>query len=176
MKTLAVVLQLLAAAIVLLLRPTSAQVVVNIDVVNGNDTQCLSAQEMLNSPSNDNSSTTVACQSIDRALGNIQCSRNCVAATPLANVTFRLSEGTYRLSECVAILEGQNIVFEAVTAGEATINCAAFPNEDVFDTLEVCAVAGITFRGIRFEKCGPLSANVFVNDSSDVMFEDCVFR
>lgn len=119
------------------------------------------------------------CMSINRALGNTPCNASCISSDDhLENVTIRLTDGTHRLTGCVGIVGGRNVAVEAENLGGATITCETFPNliPNNFDNLFVCGTSGITFRGVRFEGCGPVSPNVFLNASSDVLFHECTFQ
>ena len=118
------------------------------------------------------------CQTINRALGNIICNFSCSNPNHLQNVTIRLKNGTYRLTGRASICESQNVTIEAENYGEATVTCATFPNtvQYNFDNLFVCGTSGVTFRGLRFERCGPVASNVFLRHSSDISFEECTFQ
>ena len=77
---------------------------------------------------------------------------------------------------CIAIVNGINMRFEALTAGKAVIRCA--PPDDMseeFGNIYFCNSHNITFSGIVFEECG-LESNVFFTTSTDISFEDCTFR
>ena len=122
--------------------------------------------------------SNVPCMTINRALGDISCNTSWVNPDDfLENVTIRLMDGTHRLTGCVGILGGRNVTVEAEHFGEATVTCETFPNliPNNFDNLFVCGTSGISFRGVRFEECGPVSPNVFINGSSDILFQECTF-
>lgn len=147
---------------------------VYVDWKTGNDELCSSLQDLAQ-----NSSTeTVPCKSINTALGNVSCSYSeyCDNENPLADSVVRLSNGVHTLLGCIAILQGENVTIEAENIGEATIKCNRFDNAEVMDNIQSCYTRGLTFRGINFEGCGPLSPNVFLNRSTGVLFEDCKFR
>ena len=78
---------------------------------------------------------------------------------------------------CAPIVMSHNLVFEAINSNKATVTCVDFPNyrERNFDNIIVCQSSNITFRGIRFERCGPVPSNVFVSRSSDIVFDSCTF-
>ena len=69
-----------------------------VDSSSGDDSSCLSAQEM----SQVNDSASVPCATINRALGRVACGRNnsCVASDrdQLSGVEIRLSSGVHRLT------------------------------------------------------------------------------
>lgn len=78
---------------------------------------------------------------------------------------------------CAPIILSHNVVFEAINSNEATVTCVDFPNyiRRNFDNIFVCGSSNVTFRGIRFERCGPVPSNVFVKSSSDILFDSCTF-
>lgn len=145
---------------------------VYVDPGIGNDTACLSLQELQNS----STPSPVPCKTINQALGRIECNYDCENSQPLYHSVVKLSEGVHILQECIAILQGGNITISAESTGLATIKCTNFGNIEVYDNIFTCETRGLIFRGINFEGCGPLSANVFISQSTDVLFEDCSFR
>ena len=119
------------------------------------------------------------CQTINRALGNIICNASsCSNPNYLVNVTIRLKDGVHNLAGRASICESRNVTIEAENYGEATVTCESFPNTmpHNFDNLLVCGTSGVTFRGLRFERCGPVASNVFLRNSSDISFEECTFQ
>ena len=73
------------------------------------------------------------------------------------------------------VVQGDDISFEAINNGRATLKCPNFPDiRNQFQNLAVCGTTGVRFTGMRFEHCGPYSANVFITRSTDIVFEDCV--
>ena len=89
---------------------------------------------------------------------------------------FQLERGVYHLLGCIGILGGSNITIQSAT-NDVVIECESFPNDIVenYDNIYMCRTSGITFRRIQFSRCGPQSPNVFLNASSGVLFEDCLF-
>ena len=150
----------------------AAKVIVDLNA--GNDTECSSLQQL----QTNSSQVQVPCKTINRALGNVECSRNCENYDPLYNSTVAISDGVHTLQGCISILQGDNVTIEAQNTGMATVKCSTFRNYDseVYDGIESCQTNGLVFRGINFEGCGPRSSNVFINRSTDVLFEDCIFR
>lgn len=146
----------------------SSQVYVN--PVAGNDTACLSLQDL------ENNSSQVPCKTINKALGEVGCNSSCENNRPLYDSVVKLSDGVHVLQDCIAILQGENVTVAAENTGMAAIRCTNFDNREVWDNIVSCQTRGLTFRGINFEGCGPLSSNVFINRSTDVLFEDCSFR
>ena len=166
--------------------------VVEVDSINGNDSECYSLQELQAShnvtkteaPNARLPARNTPCRTLNRALGNVDCYRSCrygeINNSSLQNVVIRLYDGVHRLTDCIAIDGGQNVTVEAVNDGQATVECAYVPDSVVpsgrRDGIRVCQSDGLSFRGVRFERCGPHSpATVFLNRSSAILFEDCVF-
>ena len=160
--------------------------VVEVNSINGNDSECHSLQELQAAQSPDAPASNLPCRTLNRALGNVDCYRSCrygeTNNNSLQNVVVRLSDGVHRLTDCVAIDGGHNVTVEAVNDGQATVECAYMPefsNGVVHrrrDGIRVCRSEGLVFRGVRFERCGPHSpAAVFLNRSSAILFEDSVF-
>jgi hypothetical protein len=123
-----------------------------------------------------NGSSQVSCRTLNKALGEVECSSDCESDQPLYDSVVSLSDGVHVLQGCIAILQGGNITVKAENRGMATIKCTNFDNAEVWDNIVSCETRGLVFKGINFEGCGPLSANVFINRSTDVLFEDCSFR
>lgn len=119
---------------------------------------------------------TPPCATLNRALGNESCDISCETSDPLKNIVLRLQRGVYRLLGCIGISGGTNITIESTT-DDVVIECESFPNDIVenYDNIYVCGTHGMTFRRIQFSHCGPQSPNVFLNDSSGILFEDCLF-
>lgn len=141
---------------------------VYVDPSTGNDTACSSLQELKNS------SNQVSCKTINKALGDIGCSSSCENEQPLHDALVKLSDGEHILRDCIAILQGGNVTIAAENTGMTTIKCGS--TAGVWNNIVSCETRGLVFKGIRFEGCGPLSSNVFINGSTDVLFEDCSFR
>ena len=77
---------------------------------------------------------------------------------------------------CVGVGQSQNVHFVAESHGGATLTCQDFPGEaGTYDNIEFCNSANVSFTGIRFENCGPVSANVFFNYTSGILFDGCTF-
>ena len=75
---------------------------------------------------------------------------------------------------CVGVVQSQNVQFIAENPGGATMTCGDFPSE-TYNNLQVCSSTNVSFTNIRFENCGPLSPNIFVNYSSGIVFDGCIF-
>ena len=167
--------------------------IVRVDSAIGDDSTCHSLQELraarlndsMDDRANDTINATVSppnpCRTLNRALGNIDCYNSCVYnevnKDPLVDVVVYLMDGVHRLSDCISIDGGQNVTIEAVNYGQAIVNCAYFPeNVDMKrDGVRACRTEGLTFKGVRFENCGQHSPAVFLNRTSSVVLEDCVF-
>ena len=193
MNTIRVVAAFLIVLLVSLADSIDAGVfVVHVDSTNGSDSECHSLQELqaayfnTETESPDALSSNVSCRTLNRAFGNLDCYNSCrygeINNNSLQNVVVRLSDGIHRLTDCIAIDSGQNVTVEAVNDGQATVECAYMPSDingmvrRHRDGIRVCRSEGLVFRGVRFEHCGPHSpAAVFLNRSSVILFEDCVF-
>ena len=68
--------------------------------------------------------------------------------------------------------------FEAVNEGNATIKCSGEDSAGtgIYDNLFFTNSQNISFSGIAFEGCGPISSNVFFVLSQLISFENCIFR
>ena len=154
---------------------SQSTLVVRVDPSTGNDSLCMSAQERRSPSSIPGPDDTVPCATINRALGDVSCV-SCANPYPIQDTVVQLAAGVHRLSGCIGITDSEGVRIVAETNRQATIECAQSPDSKEFDNLFVCEVRGIAFRGIVFEKCGPLSPNVFLNSSSNITFEDCIFR
>lgn len=125
--------------------------------------------------------TTHSCKTLNHALGNsvdCACINNTVNhSTTLENVLIKLADGVHTIGDCIAINFGRNVTIEAENSGEAVIECGTFPSKKLFETgLSSCHTNGLAFRGVVFQHCGPYTSNIFLNQSTNVLFEDCVFR
>ena len=114
------------------------------------------------------------CETLNDALGNVKCSRNCSVDVPLTNSLVILSDGEHVLTDCIGIMNGINVTIQAENTGRATVKCASV--EQGFGNIVSCLSDGLVFRGINFKGCGPHHPNVFLNHSSNILFEDCLFR
>ena len=150
--------------------------------MSGSDEDCLSLQDLQerrfegNTTNSSGSGLSTPCRTIIHALGDVRCARSCDNPNPLRNAALKLSNGVHTLQRCVAILRGVNITIQAENSGLATVRCRELGSTQLFDNLACCETEGLTFRGIIFEGCGPLSSNVFIHRSNNVLFEDCTFQ
>lgn len=143
-----------------------------VDPSRGSDSNCLSAQN-LTAPGD-----TVPCKTLNRALGDVQCDV-CSNSNPIENVVIRLADGVHQLTACIGVVESTNVTFEAENPGMAIIECSVFPdlestNTTFFDMF-FCGSTGITFKGIQFQHCGPQSSNVYLRETGDILFDNCLF-
>ena len=143
---------------------------VYVDAINGSDENCSSLQDILSNQSFQISD--VPCQTIDAALGYVNCTSNCSSVVPLLNSVVMLSDGVHTLTNCIGINSGNNLTIEGETLGKATVRCAEGPH---FGSIETYMTDGLIFRGINFEGCGP-SPTVFLKSSNNILFEYCSFR
>lgn len=75
----------------------------------------------------------------------------------------------------MGIIKSENLVFEAINEGQAVIRCAE-DEINTYNNMFFCGSRNISFLGLQFRGCGPISSNVFFNDSSDILFDRCEFR
>ena len=127
------------------------------------------------------------CKTLNVALGNLACdpcsrsNRACDPCPPgdsnITNMVFELGGGHYRLEGCVGLVGVKNVTIQSNdTDNDVIIECESFPNNDSnFGNLYVCGSTGVVFRGIVFTRCGPQESNVFLNNSSGVVFDNCTF-
>ena len=168
---------------VLASRLTEGALIASVDPVNGNDTECFSLQEMarttlVNDTTDAGTPQLRFCRTLNRALGNLDCKRSCryqeTNSDPLRNVVVRLLDGVHRLPDCIAIDGGQNVTIESANSGQASVVCANNMMQSL-DGIRSCRTEGLIFRGVRFEYCRYSSPAVFLNRSSEIVFEDCTF-
>lgn len=150
---------------------SQSTLVVRVDPSTGNDSLCMSAQERRSAAPG----SAHPCATINRALGDVGC-ESCANTYPIQDTVVELAAGVHKLTRCIGITDSEGVRIVAETSRRATIECAQSPNSKEFDNLFVCEVHGIVFRGIVFENCGPLSPNVFLNSSSNITFEGCIFQ
>ena len=143
---------------------------VYVDAIYGIDENCSSLQDILSNQSFQISD--VPCQTINAALGYVNCGRNCSSDVPLLDSVVILSDGVHTLTNCIGIKSGRNMTIEGENLGKATVRCA---ERSRFGNIAPCLTDGLIFRGINFEGCGP-SPNVFLNSSNNIVFEYCSFR
>ena len=68
-------------------------------------------------------------------------------------------------------------MFAAASAARPVIKCTNDTSDgDTYDNIFFCASHNVSFVGVEFQGCGPVSSNVFFNDSTDILFDDCTFR
>lgn len=146
-----------------------------VDSTNGNDSLCTPY-------SNDSlSSSNVSCRTIQYALHAGAYNENCLQSGPLKDVMVHLSDGIHTIQSEVCIFFSINISIVTEHAGAASVHCTTFSNSDMtsnrtYDNIYVHSSNGVTFRGLNFEHCGVLSSNVFITHSSNILFDNCVFR
>ena len=141
-----------------------------INPIGGNDTSLCSSFATSRQP----------CRTLRYALGGVGCDCTHISesnATIFENTVVELADGVHVVEDCIGITFGKNITIKAKNAREAIIECGHFPSTERFETgLLSCNTVGLTFIGIVFQHCGPATPNVFLNRSSNVLFEDCTFR
>ena len=169
--------------------PGGDAVVVTVDPIDGDDSECLSAATLLDPSLLSNESSTSAtkpCRTINYALHgplNNSDSSSVSSPPPLENVLIRLEGGMHRLTSAVSLINASNVTFEAVSWGQASVRCTDFPNyasnyyenDMTYDNLFARNVTGLSFVGIEFVQCGPGPSNLFIRHSNDVFFSYCSF-
>lgn len=160
------------------------EVVVRVDSVDGDDDNCQSAIELSNT-SNTGQNQTTSCATITTALygrnqsNNYYTSRNCSSFPyELDNVRVVLAGGEHKLVARLYITKASNIFIVSEQPRQASISCISFPNtvSNYFDNILTCSSSDIKFEGVVFHNCGPVSSNVFVYNTTNVSFNNCVFR
>ena len=146
-----------------------------VDSIKGNDSLCTPYPNYIMPYSN------ISCKTIQYALHGNANYASCTEATPLQDVTVHLADGIHSIAKEICITYSGNVALVADHNGQASIQCATFPYNDTtvnrrYENLYLYAAAGVTFRGLNFEHCGVSSSNVFINSSSDILFDKCVFR
>ena len=157
-----------------LVRLVRADVHLYVDSTNGNDSLCTpySSQTSDSSPS-----SSVSCRTIQYALHGDADYVDCNQSAPLQDVTVHLADGIHIVANEMCIFSSINVSLVADHTGQASVHCATFSdNETTYDNVYVNGSDGVTFRGLNFEHCGVLSSNVFITSSSNILFENCVFR
>ena len=143
-----------------------------IDPVSGNDTLCSTPASPI--------SSLQPCRTLKHVLGNVGCDCRYISesnATTFENIVIELTDGKHIIEDCIGMTYGRNITIKAKSSRQAVIECGHFPNKEQFETgLLSCNTVDLTFRGIVFQHCGPNAPNVFLNRSSNVLFEECIFR
>ncbi|KAL5515916.1 hypothetical protein EMCRGX_G001161 [Ephydatia muelleri] len=148
-----------------------------VDSTNGNDSLCTPY-------SNDwLPSSNVSCRTIQYALHGDAGYEDCMQSSPLQDVTVHLADGIHSIHKELCIFSSINVSLVAEHTGEASVHCANFSNygydptnNRTYDNLYVNSSNGVTFRGLNFEHCGASSSNVFITHSSNILFDNCVFR
>ena len=104
------------------------------------------------------------------------------------DVDFVLRPGIYQADVPVVILDAKNVTIRAEDPrNETIIRCVSFPNDGTgegfgpngtyrFDDMRIRGSVGVLLQGLIFERCGPTTSAVFVEDSSDITVRNCTFR
>lgn len=175
--------EVLLLLLVLVCTPLSATVTITVDPLGGDDGSCMSIGQLSQAGLTNSS---VPCETLNYALSlpdnetnDYYSTKNCTQATNgFTDVLVLLKEGLHSLTSQLKVLGYSNITIESDVPGGATIECVDFPNyrESNFDNIFACGVTGLQFIGVNFERCGPISSNVFIYNSTDVVFDTCTFR
>ena len=110
--------------------------------------------------------------------------RSIQAADPLTlkgcsgKIRFNQHRNQFTSLGSVDIDQSRNVHFIAEESKDTIVMCANFPGKckASSDGFKISNSTNVTFTNIRFENCGPLSANVFVSRSSGIVFDGCVFK
>ena len=155
-------------------------ITVEVDPQNGDDNQCMSVRELIELGE---SESPFPCKTLNYALSDSETSDyttdDCSNAVIVYNdVSIVLMDGVHRLTSQLKLVGATNVGIVAENSHRAVIECVEFPNYavDNFDNFFACNVDGLEFSGVVFERCGPVSSNVFVYNCSNVVFESCTFR
>ena len=156
------------------------EITVEVDPQNGNDDSCLSVRELIDS---NQTESPFPCKTLNYALNGNETSYyttgNCsMSDIQYSNIFIVLMDGVHRLVSQLQLVGATNVHILADNSRKAVIECVEFPNYavDNFDNFFACNVDGLEFKGVVFERCGPVSSNVFVYNCSNVVFESCTFK
>ncbi|XP_019851702.1 PREDICTED: uncharacterized protein LOC109581757 [Amphimedon queenslandica] len=159
-----------------------SEVRVRVDPVLGDDESCLSVPDIIRRGGGEATDDGVPCETINYALtGNYTneyySTDNCSEAPILfSDIVISLSSDVHSLTEQLRLVTYGDVTFEG--DGSASIECVSFPNYQFrnFDNIFACGVSGLTFNGVVFERCGPVPSNVFIYNSTNILFQNCIFR
>ena len=171
---------LLVLAVVSLYTVNGQHVTVYVDPDHGDDTTCTPA--VSGSTGNPNN----PCMSINYAVwGNVSIpvlrGSNCSEYNPPINymsLEVVLKGGTVQLEERLVLVSIPEVVVRSEVKGQSVIQCVKYPNTESgnFDNVFGCNVSHLEFRGVVFERCGPVPSNVFIYECINVIFDHCTFR
>ena len=100
------------------------------------------------------------------------------ASVQFSNIVISLSSDVHSLTEQLRLVTYSNVTIEGEVSGSASIECVSFPNYQFrnFDNIFACGMSGLTFNNVVFERCGPVPSNVFIYNSTNIVFQNCTFR
>lgn len=150
---------------------SSGAATVYVNTEESSDDNCTSLQAILNDEISQD--LAIPCKTLNGALGNVDCGRNCSTDVPIVDSEVTLADGVHVLIGCIGINSAVNLTVTAENIGSATVKCVEGGS---FGNIASCLTNGLLFRGINFEGCGPDMPNVFLNHSNLIVFEDCTFR
>lgn len=106
----------------------------------------------------------------------------------MRDVVFVLRPGIYQADVPLVIMAATNVTIRAEDPkNETIIRCVSFPNDGTgegfgpngtyrFDDMRINGSVGVVLEGLIFERCGPTTSALFVNDSRDITVRNCTFR
>ena len=142
--------------------PASGQSTIRyLNAVSGNDTaECLS----------DSPLPIQSCRTLRYALaGN---------GTSISNLSLLIWPGTYVHSKTPTVVaRPRNLLIQKMPGsdGEVIFQCINY-SEDQYNNLAIFGAENVTIKGITFERCGPFSSGIFMDDSRGILVSQCTFR
>ena len=106
----------------------------------------------------------------------------------MTDVDIVLRPGIYQADVPLVILNATKVTIRAEDPHNETVfRCVSFPNDGTvegfgpngtyrFDDMRISGSAGVLLEGLIFERCGPTTSALFVNDSSHITVRNCTFR
>ena len=132
-----------------------------LNAVTGNDTaDCLG----------DSPLPSQSCRTLRYALAS--------SGTTISNLSLLIWPGTYVHSErATVVVRPRNLLIQKMPGsdGEVIFRCIRY-NEYQYNNLALFSAENVTILGITFERCGPFSSGIFMDDSSGVLVSQCTFR
>lgn len=93
------------------------------------------------------------------------------------NLVVYLSPGMYHLGGGLPLINAHRV---AIIGNSSTVSCGVFGKENdqpcSYMNFQIRNSTYVYVSGITFTRCGPVTSNVYVADSSYLFFKDCAFR
>ena len=164
-----------------LLLTNGDDITVEVDPQNGNDSRCLSVRELIELGE---SESPFPCKTLNYALNDNETKYYTTGNCSNSDIEYdgaiyiELMDGVHRLTSQLELVGDIDVQIVARNYRSAVIECVDFPNYavDDFGNFFACNLDNLEFRGVVFERCGPVSSNVFVYNCSYVTFDSCTFR